>query len=255
VRRIFLRSARRWAIVGLVASLSTIEVSLAHAQAQVQAQTPELAPDAQVQISTAPPEGKTSEVDTTLPTPPPEAPPPPPRHKGLVLESTAGVLGYVGMFRHVAPPGFWLHGQLGYEIFRWLMVFGESELSLTDTSEAQDPSSSMAFPLFGFGGGLRGTLHFTERVAAFLQPDIGALEALVPQGSLANLGYPNAESLNVYFGGRLGVEWYQLDRHMALVAQGGVRDATGFAKSAFGGLSAGDTPLLWDAAGGIRYTF
>jgi len=218
------------------------------------AQPTQLAPDAQVQISTAPPEGKTSEPDTTLPTPPPEAPPPPPRHKGLVLETTAGMLGFAGQFRHVSPPAFWIHGQLGYEIFRWLMVFGESELAYTDTSEAQDESSSIAFPLFGFGGGVRGTLHFTERVAAFLQGDVGALEAMVPEGSLGNLGFANAESLNVYFGGRIGIEWYQLDRHLALIAQGGVRDATGFSKSELG-LATSDTPLMWDAALGLRYTF
>ncbi len=214
----------------------------------------ELAPDAKIQISTSAPEGKTSEPDTTLPAPPPEVPPGRPRHKGLVVETSAGMLAFAGQFRHVSPPGFWLHGQVGYEIFRWLMVFGESELSLTDTSEAQSESQSMAFPIFGFGGGVRGTLHVSERVALFLQGDLGAMEAMVPQGSLAVLGFANAESLNLYFGGRLGVEWYQVDRHLALVAQGGVRDAQGFAKSQpF--FPSSDTPLMWDAALGLRYTF
>ena len=47
-----------------------------------------------------------------------EAPPPRPRRKGLVLESTLGVLGFAGQFRHVAPPAYWLHAQLGYEVSR-----------------------------------------------------------------------------------------------------------------------------------------
>jgi hypothetical protein len=214
----------------------------------------ELAPDAQVKISTAAPEGKTSEPDTTLPAPPAEVPPGRPRHKGVVVETTAGMLAFAGQFRHVSPPAFWLHGQVGYEIFRWLMVFGESELALTDTSEAQDESHAMAFPIFGFGAGLRGTVHITERIALFLQGDLGEMEAMVPQGSLALLGFANAENLNLYFGGRLGFEWYQVDRHLALVAQGGFRDAQGFSKSEpF--FPSSDTPLMWDGALGLRYTF
>jgi hypothetical protein len=56
--------------------------------------------------------------------------------------------------------------------------------------------------------------------------------------------------LSAAFGGRIGVEWYQLDRHLALSLEGGGRDATGFAK-----VAASDTALMWDAAVGIRYTF
>ena len=218
----------------------------------------ELAPDAKIDISTTAPEGKTSEPESTLPAPPPEAPPVRPRHKGVVVETTAGMLAFLttSQFRHVAPPAFWLHGQVGYEIWRWLMVFGESELAMTDTSEAQDESHAIAFPIFGFGGGVRGTLHITERVALFLQGDLGALEAIVPHDSLASLGYGNAESLNLYFGGRLGLEWYQVDRHLALVAQGGVRDAQGFARTQQIGPPGGsDVPLMWDVALGLRYTF
>lgn len=215
----------------------------------------ELAPDAKVQISTSAPEGKTSEPDAALPAPSPEAPPARPRHKGLVVETTAGMLAFAGQFRHVAPPAFWLHGQLGYEIWSWLMVFGESELAMTDTSEAQDESHALSFPMFGFGGGLRGTVHVTERVAFFVQGDVGALEALVPKDSLSILGYSSAESLNPYFGGRLGFEWYQVDRHLALVAQGGARDAQGFGRTELNGPGGGDTPLMWDIALGLRYTF
>ncbi len=244
-----MRKARKAAVAvgSSLALASTLAVGPALAQA-------ELAPDAKIDISTSAPEGKTSEPDTTLPAPPPEVPPGRPRHKGVVVETTAGMLAFAGQFRHVSPPAFWLHGQVGYEIFRWLMVFGESELAMTDTSEAQTESQSLGVPIFGFGGGLRGTLHFTERVAAFLQGDLGEMEALVPQGSLGQLGFASAESLNLYFGGRLGLEWYQVDRHLALVAQGGVRDAQGFMKSQpF--FPTSDTPLMWDVALGLRYTF
>lgn len=212
---------------------------------------PTLAPDAQVTIATTPPEGKTGEVDSTLPTAPAEAPPPRPRKKGLVLESTMGALGFIGQFRHLAPTGYWMHMQLGYELFNWLMVFGEGELAFTTTGVSQDPSHEIAFPIYGFGGGLRVTIHVTDRFAFFLQGDGGALTAYVPQESLAFLGFPNAENLNAQVGGRLGLEWYQLDRHLALTAQGGVRDAFGFAKT----VGASDLPLMWDASAGLRYTF
>jgi hypothetical protein len=213
----------------------------------------ELAPDAHVEINTSAPS------DTAPPEAPgdlgpdalAEAPPPRPRKKGVVLESTLGVLGFAGQFRHLAPPAYWLHTQLGYEVLSWLMLFGEGELAFTNTSEAQDESHAMAFPLYGFGAGARATFHASPRFAVFGQAQIDALRADVPLDSLAILGFRNAETLAPSLGVRLGAEWYQIDRHLALSAQIGGRDATGFAKIAAGT----DTPIMWDAALGLRYTF
>jgi len=168
-----------------------------------------------------------------------------------VLESTGGVMGFAGHFGQVAPPGLFMHMQLGYEIFNWLMVFGEGELAFTTTSGAQDESHAIAVPIWGFGGGLRATIHVTERFAFFVQGDIGALTADVPHDALTILGYRDSESLNPQYGGRLGVEWYMIDRHMALSAQGGARLATGFAEA----VGPTDLPLMWDASVGMRYTF
>ena len=216
----------------------------------------ELPPDTHIDIAPQPPEPKVTEAPTdTGPEGPLEAPPPPPHRKGLVLESTLGVLGFAGQFRHVAPPAYWLHAQLGYELTNWLMVFGEGELAFTDTSVAQGPSQSMAFPLYGFGGGVRGTLHFTPRVAGFLQGDVGALAADVPHASLAFLGFGSAETLSPTFGARVGIVWYQIDRHLALTAQIGARDAVGFSKTGVTASGASDVPILWDGALGLNYTF
>jgi hypothetical protein len=221
------------------------------ASAQDVAAPPTLAPDAQVNITATSPEGKTGEADTTLPTAPPEAPPPRPHKKGIVLESTAGMLGFGGKFRHVAPPGYWMQMQLGYEIFNWLMVFADGELAFTTTDVSQDASHSIAFPMYGFGAGLRATIHVTDRFAFFVQGQGGALTAYVPHDALTILGYRDAEGLSGQIGGRVGVEWYQIDRHIALTAQGGLRDALGFAKVVGGA----DLPLMWDGAIGLRYTF
>jgi hypothetical protein len=192
-----------------------------------------------------------TEAPTFFAEAPAEAPPPLPRKKGLVLESSLGALGFGGSFRHVAPTAYWLHAQLGYEVWRWLMIFGEGELAYTDTSIAQDPTKARAFPILGFGGGLRATIHLSDRVAIFAQGDVGALKADVPRNALSILGFRDAESFNPYFGARLGVEWYQVDRHFAIGAAFGVKDAQGFARLAV----TADTPLMWDAGASIRYTF
>ena len=182
---------------------------------------------------------------------PDEAPPPPPRHHGFVLESSLGAVGFMGQFRHVSPPAFWMHAQFGYEPLSWLMFFADGEIFYSDTSEAQDLGQVSAFPVFGFGGGIRFTIHATERFAVFAQGGVGATKADVPKDTLVLLGYPNAETLSLSLSGRLGLEWYQMDRHLALGLMGGIRDAQGFAKLAL----TSDTPLMWDGAATIRYTF
>jgi hypothetical protein len=199
----------------------------------------------------APAVSASASTDTFLPEAPPEAPPPLARKKGLVLESSLGVLGFGGQFRHVAPPAPWMHLTLGYEFFKWLTPIIEGEVAYTDTSVAQDPSKAHSFPILGFGAGLRSTFMLTERVGLFAQVDVGLMKADVPKQALLIVGFANAESFASYFGGRLGLEWYQIDRHFALALQGGVRDASGFAKQ----VGSGDTPLMWDAALTIRYTF
>jgi len=237
-------------LAGLAGLVGTTVASRASAQSEGGSGAT-LSPDAQIQINTSVPEGKTGESETTLPTPPAEAPPPRPHKKGLVLEATTGVLGFAGHFGKVAPPGFFMHTQLGYELTNWLMVFAEGELAFTTTSGAQDESHAIAFPIWGFGGGARATIHVTPRFAFFVQGDIGGLTADVPHDALTILGYQQSESLNPQYGGRLGVEGSIIDRHMALSAQGGARLATGFAEV----IGPGDVPLVWDASVGIRYTF
>jgi hypothetical protein len=130
------------------------------------------------------------------------------------------------------------------------MVFGSGELAFTQTSESQDESHTMALPFWGFGGGLRATVSASERVAFFAQGEIGALVADAPHNSLTVLGFRRAESLDASFGGRLGIDWYQADRHLAFCAVAGMRVAQGFAK-----VTVQDLPLMWDAGLGLRYAF
>ena len=234
--------------LALVWGVAFIAGAPAAQAAEASAAPSPLPADASIDFAAEPPEGKTHDEaaeDLTRP------PPPRPRRQGLVLEQALGVLGFGGRFRHVAPPAVWTRGQLGYEVLRWLMVYGEAEIAFTDTSEAQSASASRAFPIWGFGGGVRATIHATDRVAAYGQFEVGALEADVPHNALTLLGFRKAESLNADFAARVGVEWYQMDRHLAFLVALGGRDATGFAKV----VGPSDFPIMWDGSVGLRYTF
>lgn len=179
-----------------------------------------------------------------------EAPPPPPRKKGVVLDSRIGVFAFTGDISQLVTTAPWANVQIGYEIFNWLMVYGQGELAFTTTG-GDGKTRTRAFPIFGFGGGLRVTVHATPRVAFFLQPGLGAIVADVPERALAIYGYTKLESLGLSLNGRLGFEWYAVNRHFALGISGGPRFAPSLARAA-----AGASPgLAWDAAAGIRYTF
>jgi hypothetical protein len=210
------------------------------------------APSLSLGVSTTPADQAPPAASSTLPDAPvPEVPPPLPHKHGLTLEQSLGVLGFAGQFRHVSPPGLWIHTQLGYEFFKWLMPFVSGEVAYADTSEAQDPSKARAFPIFGFGGGVRATFSVAERFALFAQFELGALRTDTPKNSLAILGFRDAEGFNPFFGGRIGFDWLQIDRHLGVGISIGLRDAQGFAKLA----GSSDTPLMWDAAAAIRYVF
>lgn len=232
---------------------ATVSLSLAlllAAPAAHAAEPPPAAPataptEAQIDLS----KDTKATVDETAP--PPEAPPPAPYKKSLVLDGSIGAMGFLGQFGKVAPTGPWMHLQLGYELFRWLMVYGEGELAFTDTSTRFDPPNVRAFPIYGFGGGARFTIPFTERFGAYAQGGLGLLRADVPTNALGIVGFRDAESLGLYLGGRLGVEWYQIDRHFALGANVGIRLAQGFAQTGAGT----DTPLALDGGVSIRYAF
>lgn len=217
-------------------------VSASHARADEKPATAEAQFDLEKDTKTTPAE--------EVPAPPAEAPPPPPYKKSVVLDSSIGVQAFLGEFGKVAPPGLWLHTQLGYELFQWLMLFGEGDLSFTDTSREQEPPQTRAFPIFGAGGGVRFSLRFTDRVGIYLQGSAGVMKADIRVNGLRTVGFADAESLGPYAGGRLGVEWLQLDRHLGIGLSSGVKLAQGFART-----RGSDTPLAIDGGVSLRYAF
>jgi len=102
------------------------------------------------------------------------------------------------------------------------------------------------------GGGGRFTIRLGERIGIYAQPTVGLMRADVGKNALGNLGFKDAESLDTYLSGRLGFEWYQLDRHLALGLTFGARLAQGFGITRVG---TSDTPLIGDAAVSLRYAF
>ncbi|HEX7450838.1 MAG TPA: hypothetical protein VF294_01055 [Polyangiaceae bacterium] len=177
------------------------------------------------------------------------APPPPPRHKGFVVESGIGAFGQIGAMKNISPVAPWFHLQFGYEPLRFLMVFAEGDLMISNTSYAHPPPEPRTYALWGFGAGLRGTVKPTDRVGLYFEGSFGGAE--VNADVLGIYGYPNANKFNVYVGGELGVEWYQVSPHMALALHGGVRDYTATFKR---NLSS-QPPLAWVSGLALRYTF
>jgi hypothetical protein len=177
------------------------------------------------------------------------APPPPPRHQGFVVESTIGAFGQIGDMKHVSPIAPWFRLQFGFEPLRFLMVFAEGDLVLSNTSYAAQPPPPRTYALWGFGAGLRGTVKATDRVGFYLQGSLGGAE--VNDDVLGTYGYPDADKFHLYVGGELGVEWYQVSPHLALAVHGGVRDYT----ATFKRDESTGPPLAWVSGVALRYTF
>ncbi|MEO6601139.1 MAG: hypothetical protein ABIQ16_14770 [Polyangiaceae bacterium] len=177
------------------------------------------------------------------------APPPPPRHKGFVVESGIGAFGQIGEMKHISPIAPWFHLQFGYEPFRFLMVFAEGDLMVSNTSYAHQPPPTRTYSLWGVGAGLRGTVKVSDRVGLYLQGSLGGAE--VTADVLYSYGYRNADKFNLYLAGELGLEWYQVSPHLALTVHGGIRDYT----RTFNRDLSSQPPLAWVSALGLRYTF
>ncbi|HXK19808.1 MAG TPA: hypothetical protein VNG33_18480 [Polyangiaceae bacterium] len=178
-----------------------------------------------------------------------EAPPPPPRKKGFVIESSVGVLGQIGSLKHIIPNAPWFGLHFGYEPLRVLMVFAETDLFVTSTTYAHEPPPPRSFAFWNVGGGARLTLKPTERFGIYIQGSIGGGRAT--EDVLKIYGYHRADSLGFYQSGELGLEWYQVNPHLALVTHGGVRNyPRNFVRDRDTG-----PPMAWLGSAGLRYTF
>jgi hypothetical protein len=235
-------------------ALTAVLLTVLAAASSAQAQTPEPAPE---QRQMTQPEieawldarNMPGGADVESFEEPPEAPPPPPRKQGLVLEGSVGALGQIGPLRQITPTAPWFHLQLGYELLAWLMVFGEADVAFATTAHANRPPEPRAYAYYGFGAGVRFTLRPSERVGIFAQASLGTARA--SEDVLHVYGFDDADELNTYYGGSLGLEWYQVNPHYALAVHGGLRNYdNGLARA-----GDGQTALAWTAGAAIRYAF
>jgi len=162
-----------------------------------------------------------------------------------VLESDVGAMGFIGQLNKVSPTASRFHVRLGYEIFRWFMAFGESDLCFTSTRYSPP---SRGYALYGFGAGGRFTVPLGERFAINAQGDVGVMRTSTDV--LHTYGFDDAQNFNIYFGGALGFEWYQVNPHYALMVSGGARKTPGLTRSL-----GSDSALAWLGSAGLRYTF
>lgn len=178
-----------------------------------------------------------------------EAPPPRPRHQGFIVEAGLGAAGHIGPLRHVSPVSPWFHMKVGFEPFRWLLVFAETDLVFSSTAYANPPPGPRTYRLYGGGGGLRGTVRPWELFGLHAEASLGG--ARVSEDVLAVYGYRNARELHPYFGGGIGLEWYPVNPHLTATLHARLR-------SYDRGLSRerSDEPALaWLSGLALRYTF
>lgn len=174
-----------------------------------------------------------------------DVPPPPPRKKGIVVETSVGAMGFLGKLKNVSPTASMLHMQLGYEPLRWLMAFVEGDIAFTSTRYIEP---SRGYAIYGMGAGARATVRLSENVASYVQGDLGVMET--SSDLLHTYGFYDAENWNLYFGGMLGLEWYQVNPHYALAVNGGARKTPGFER-----IVGSDPAISWLGGVAIRYTF
>ena len=192
--------------------------------------------------------GKTAEDVNAAP---PETPPATPYKKTVVLDSTVGAIGFLGEFGKSRRRG------------RGCTSRSATSFSSGSCSTVKASSRSPTHPT-GRHRRTRERSRCTDSVVARASPfasPIGSVSMLKVasvcweptsrRGSLGLLGFHDAESLGLYLGARLGLEWYQLDRHLALGLNAGIRTAQGFARLAAGT----DTPLALDGGVSLRYAF
>jgi len=178
-----------------------------------------------------------------------DAPPPPPREKGFVLESSIGVFGQAGHLKNIAPIAPWFGLHLGFEPLSWLMVFAEGDLFVANTAYARQPPPPRSFAFFSFGGGVRLTLKPSDRFGVYVQGSLGGGAAT--EDVLEVYGYQHADELGMYQSAQLGLEWYQVNPHLALALHGGVRNYPRTLKRD----RDSEPPLGWLSAAALRYTF
>ncbi len=182
------------------------------------------------------------------PVPREEVPPPPPRKRGLVVEGTMGALFQLGALRHVSPTSPWFQLLVGYEFTDWFLLAAQGDFTIADTSFASQPPPPRTYAEYAVSGAPRFQLTIVDPISAYVQFELGVASAT--EDVLQVYGYRDADELSLFYGGRLGLEWFMKNPHLALALSGTVRNMPGLERN-----NSADAPLVIIGAGTLRYAF
>ena len=133
--------------------------------------------------------------------------------RGFFVEAQLGAIGFLGDLGEVSKPGPRLSVSFGYEFTVWLSVLVELDASFHDTKQRPPPSQTM-YEMLGATAGLRLTLPLGPRAALWLD----GLAGIVWTGGdvLRGLGFLDAVSATMAYGGELGFDWHVFARHHSI---------------------------------------
>lgn len=140
--------------------------------------------------------------------------------RGLFAEAQLGAIGFLGDLGDVSNPGPRLSVAFGYEFTVWLSVLVELDASFHDTKQRPPPSQTM-YEMLGATAGLRLTAPLGPRAALWLD----GLAGIVWTGGdvLRGLGFLEATSASLAYGGELGFDWHLFARHHSIGLLAGSR--------------------------------
>jgi hypothetical protein len=164
--------------------------------------------------------------------------------RGFFVEAQLGALGFLGDLGEVSKPGPRLAVSFGYEFTVWLSVLVSLDASFHDTMQRPPPSRTM-YEMLGAVAGLRLTLPLGARAALWAD----GLAGVVWTGGdvLRGLGFQEAVSATLAYGGELGFDWHVFARHHSIGLLAGGR--------AFPDLVRDDYSLGLYGAAYLRYVF
>lgn len=133
--------------------------------------------------------------------------------RGFFAEAQLGAIGFLGDLADVSKPGPRLAVSFGYEFTVWLSVLIALDASFHDTKQRPPPSQTM-YEMLGAVGGLRLTLPLGARAALW----VDGVAGMVWTGGdvLRGLGFREATTATLAYGGELGFDWHVFARHHSI---------------------------------------
>ena len=183
------------------------------------------------------------------PAPNPYQPPPMrPFKRGFVIEGAVGVYAPIGRLKRYSSPGPLTRIAVGYDITRWLGVFGAGDVAYLSTDRASPPPGERAYLLWGFTGQVRLAINLGDRLRVPLRIELGAHKT-DDNGVLATYGFTSAKSFGISYGATTGLEWRALSRHFGVLLEAGLRSDDALRHSV-----KAQAPLALVAVLGLHYT-